>query len=102
METEKIKKADYFAARSMEEKLAIHLTWMMIRKSIRHRLTAQEKYRTKKHLANLFKNHPTLIDEFKQIAIRAVLPPFVDSLQKGVRHSFSEATVGLVKAMIHH
>ena len=102
MKTEKIKRADYFAARSDEEKLAIHLTWMMIRKSIRHPLTAQEKYRTKKHLSNLFKSHPVLIDEFKQIAIRAVLPPLVDSLQKGVYHSFSEATIGLVKSMIHH
>ncbi|HSH67867.1 MAG TPA: hypothetical protein VLB84_19150 [Bacteroidia bacterium] len=49
MKTSKIKKADYFAARSTEEKLAIHLTWMMIRKAVDNPLTAQEKYRTKKN-----------------------------------------------------
>lgn len=94
--TSKIKKADYFAARTTEEKLAIHLTWMMIRKAVDNPLTALEKYRTKKHLSNLFKNHPTLVDDFKQLAIRTVLPSFLES----VRQPFSKAMRGIVKVIM--
>lgn len=100
MKTTEIKKADYFAARTTEEKLAIHLTWMMIRKAVDNPLTSQEKYRTKKHLANLFKNHPSLVDDFKQLALRAVLPSFLESMHQGMHQSLAKAARGMVKVII--